>query len=405
MRPAGVPVLWVCRWKRATNRTAFATRRALRDNAVHMRHIDQQQSFDLPGYIQPGDVAPWWRQGRYKFAFDPAGGHYIVLGFYGTARDAVGLDALRAVIDNHHLADASKARVFCVSSDPSDAKELGADARFARLSFMWDTDKTVHRAYGVVSRTWIVLDPMLRVIEVIPFNLDGTHITALASLLERLPPPSLYLGNQASVPVLTLPNVFEPAFCQHLINCYEAHGGAESGFMQEIGGKAVEVLDGAWKRRKDFLISDPALIELIKSRMARRLGTMLQRVFQFKFSRIERYLVACYAAEDGGHFGPHRDDTVRGTEHRKFAVSINLNNDFDGGGVSFPEFTDQEFRVPTGGALIFSASLLHRVARVTRGRRYAFLPFVYDEESERIRVASLRFLAHQAPPLTPRSDA
>ena len=353
---------------------------------------EQHQPFDLPSYIQRGDVAPWWRQGRYKFAFDRAAGRYIVLGFYGTARDAIGQAALRAVRESRHLTDTGKVSFFCVSSDPVDATESGVATSFAGLDFMWDTDGTVRRAYGVNSRMWIVLDPMLRVVEVILFNIDGTHIRVLTELLNILPSPSLYLGALAPVPVLVLPNVFEPAFCQHLVLCYEEHGGRESGFMDEIDGKTVELHDPDWKRRSDFIVADTSLINLIKIRMARRLGAMVQRVFQFKFSRIERYLVACYSAENNGHFGPHRDDTVKGTEHRRFAVSINLNADFDGGGVSFPEFSSQEFKLPIGTALIFSASLLHRVSRVTRGRRYAFLPFIHDEEAECIRLGNLGFV-------------
>ena len=55
-------------------------------------------------------------------------------------------------------------------------------------------------------------------------------------------------------------------------------------------------------------------------------------------TRIERDLVACYDSETGGHFGPHRDDTGIAIAHRRFAVSINLNADFEGGEISFPEY-------------------------------------------------------------------
>jgi predicted 2-oxoglutarate/Fe(II)-dependent dioxygenase YbiX len=43
---------------------------------------------------------------------------------------------------------------------------------------------------------------------------------------------------------------------------------------------------------------------------------------------------------------------------------------------------------PTGGAVVFSCSLLHEATPVTSGRRYAFLPFLYDEEAARIREAN-----------------
>jgi predicted 2-oxoglutarate/Fe(II)-dependent dioxygenase YbiX len=115
-------------------------------------------------------------------------------------------------------------------------------------------------------------------------------------------------------------------------------------------------------------------------------------VHQFQVTRMERYIVSCYAAEDGGHFRAHRDNTTKGTAHRRFAVSINLNGDFDGGEVSFPEYGPRSFKAPPGGAVVFSCSLLHAVSQVTRGRRYAFLPFLYDDAAARIREENNRFL-------------
>ena len=84
---------------------------------------------------------------------------------------------------------------------------------------------------------------------------------------------------------------------------------------------------------------------------------------------MERYIVACYDAESGGHFNAHRDDTTFGTAHRRFACTINLNaENYDGGDLSFPEFGTRRYRAPTGGAVVFSCSLLHKVDTVTRGQ-------------------------------------
>ena len=77
---------------------------------------------------------------------------------------------------------------------------------------------------------------------------------------------------------------------------------------------------------------------------------------------------------------------------RRFAVSIILNDDFDGGEVSFPEYGSRGFKPPPGGAVVFSCSLLHAVSRVTRGLRFAFLPFLYDDEAAKIREANNQFL-------------
>ena len=119
--------------------------------------------------------------------------------------------------------------------------------------------------------------------------------------------------------------------------------------------------------------------------MQRRIVPEIKKVHQFDVTRMERYIVACYAAEDGGHFNMHRDNTTRGTAHRRFAVSINLNDDFDGGEIMFPEYGPRAFKPPIGGAVVFSCSLLHAVTKMTRGRRYAFLPFLYDEAAAAIR--------------------
>ena len=38
--------------------------------------------------------------------------------------------------------------------------------------------------------------------------------------------------------------------------------------------------------------------------------------------------------------------------------------------------------------MVFSCPLLHAVSRVTKGRRFAFLPFLYDEEAAKVREAN-----------------
>jgi len=101
---------------------------------------------------------------------------------------------------------------------------------------------------------------------------------------------------------------------------------------------------------------------------------------------MERYLVACYDGDNGGHFNAHRDNTTKGTAHRKFAVTLNLNSeDYEGGELRFPEFGSCTYKPPTGGAVVFSCSLLHEALLVTRGTRYAFLPFLYDEAAAALR--------------------
>jgi len=354
-----------------------------------MADTPQPHPFALKPHIQRGDPAP------YIQVFDTIAGRYIVLSFYLGARDTIGQATLRALHEHRELVEQKKAAFVCVSSNLAEKTELKLEQDFPSLTFLWDFDALVSRAYGVGRfRVWIILDPMLRVLDVIPFRSDGSDRQQLFAFLDRLPPPSRALGFETQAPFIILPNVFEPELCRHLIDIFEQHGGRESGFMRESGGKTVEIHDTKVKRRKDFTITDEALMEQIKARIARRIGPMMVTAFHFKPSWVERYLIACYSAEDGGHFGPHRDNTAKATEHRRFAASFYLNDDFEGGGLGFPEYSAQQIKAPVGAAVIFSSSLVHCVSKVTRGRRYAFLPFIHDEEAEKIRIANLQFLSH-----------
>ena len=55
------------------------------------------------------------------------------------------------------------------------------------------------------------------------------------------------------------------------------------------------------------------------------------------------------------------------------------------------EFSPEGLVAPPGGAVVFSCSLLHSVQPVTRGRRFAFLPFLYDEAAAALRAENLRY--------------
>ena len=53
---------------------------------------------------------------------------------------------------------------------------------------------------------------------------------------------------------------------------------------------------------------------------------------------------------------------------------------------------------------MFSCSLLHRAMPVTRGRRFAFLPFLYDDAGAELRERNTGFLEGDARQLPRRQD-
>jgi hypothetical protein len=79
--------------------------------------------------------------------------------------------------------------------------------------------------------------------------------------------------------------------------------------------------------------------------------------------------------------------------HGRFAVFLNFNvGEYEGGCLRFPEFGQQTYQPPTGGAIVVSCSLLHEATPITQGRRYAYLPFLYNDADPKIRQANQRFL-------------
>ncbi|MFN4159840.1 MAG: 2OG-Fe(II) oxygenase [Gemmobacter sp.] len=355
----------------------------------------------MPRYtsIAAGDPAPTFHQRsptNPRYAFDTAAGRYIVLCFLASAGQPKGAQAIAAALARRDFDD-DRACCFAVSNDPADEAEARLTNRPPGFRVFWDHDLRIARAYGVaplapdtgaVLPRWVVIDPTLRVIDVIPFARDGGDIARLSALLDALPPVDRFAGIPLQAPVLFLPRVFEPDLCHRLITLYDAQGGRLSGFMREVGGRTVGLNDPRHKARRDVMVEDADLIAALQDRIRRRVVPEIAKVHQFHATRMERYLVGCYTAEDGGHFAPHRDNTTTGTAHRRFAVSVNLNDDFAGGEVSFPEYARQGFKAPPGGAVVFSCALLHAVSKVTAGRRYAFLPFLYDDAAARIRDAN-----------------
>jgi peroxiredoxin/predicted 2-oxoglutarate/Fe(II)-dependent dioxygenase YbiX len=348
-----------------------------------------------------------------KFHFDTTAGRYLVLCFFGSASVEKNLQAIEHITAIKDFFNDERASFFGISIDPSDESLGRVTQSVPGIRYFWDFDWQVSKLYGALSEELpaadtqvtyypftLILDPMMRVLAYLPLSDLDRHNQAFDRLLATLPAIQEHAGVRLHAPVSIIPRIFEPEFCRELIEIYEKHGGKESGFMREVDGKTVGILDNSFKRRTDFdLDRDETYSQVcaaIRARINRRLLPEIHKAFQFKITRMERYLVACYDSESGGFFRPHRDNTTKGTAHRRFACTINLNaEDYVGGNLRFPEFGTQTYRAPTGGAVVFSCSLLHEATPVTQGKRYAFLPFFYDEDAAKIREQNLAFLTTQ----------
>lgn len=366
-----------------------------------------------------GVPAPWF-SGRTEtndsFSFNTVAGRYVVLCFFGSADFDDHRRILGDFMARSDQFDDTQATFFGVSIDPEDEEFGRISDRDKGVRFFRDFDRSISRLYGALPHSdspeqsvddalteyrpfTLVLDERLRVLAHFGFAFQSDmHVARVFQFLEAQPKPGPPTPAAMQAPVLIVPRVFEPDLCRQLIQLYNEQGGEDSGFMRDVAGQTVGIVDYGHKRRRDFTIEDEEMRTRCMHRIHDRLIPEIEKAFQFKATRMERYIVACYEGKDGGHFRAHRDNTTLGTAHRRFAVTLNLNAEqFEGGELRFPEFGPHLYKPPTGGACVFSCSLLHAATPVTSGTRYVFLPFLYDDAAAKIRDQNQKFIAESAP--------
>ena len=222
----------------------------------------------------------------------------------------------------------------------------------------------------------IVLDRAARIIDLQPAGPDADLAALFAAAAARVPreAPSLSV---CPAPILVIPNVASPEFCRALIDHFEASPHAQGVMASFVGGEAQARLDLDKKRRRDIELDAGSPIHtLALGLIAARVAPEIKRAFQRDITFADRILIARYD-DDGGYFKRHRDNAAPQTAFREFALSLNLNTDaYEGGELLFPEYNDHRCNPPAGSAIVFSASLLHEAAPVTRGSRYVLLTFL-----------------------------
>jgi peroxiredoxin/predicted 2-oxoglutarate/Fe(II)-dependent dioxygenase YbiX len=347
--------------------------------------------------LSVGDPAPWFvTQSIAKFAPDvTVGGYRSVLFFFGSASNPQIQPIVAGFLKAQVQFQQAGITCFGVSIDPNDRRLESQIQQPTHFRFLWDLDGDLSIRYGVCQLdknggiaydpTTFVLDENLRVLAVIPLETHVQHVDRVLNAVQQLPSPKSPRLIRHSAPALFIPHVFPPEFCQQLIHLYQADGGTESGFMKQEGDKAMVVVDRQVKRRRDLMLTDPALLEQINTYIWRRVKPEVEKAFQFRITYFERYLVACYDEQSQGFFRAHRDNTNIGMAHRRFAMTLNLNDGYEGGCLRFPEYGTDLYSPEAGSAVLFSCSLLHEVTPVTHGTRFVLLSFFYSDLDAKLR--------------------
>ncbi|MEG5138276.1 MULTISPECIES: redoxin domain-containing protein [unclassified Microcoleus] len=364
--------------------------------------------------LEIGDPAPWFSiaaSNNPLFHFSMAGGRRVVLFFFASAA----FEQIQAMLKSFQELSVEfktlQVPLFGVSVDPADKEQNRATIIAPSFIFFWDFDKKISQQYGVcrdVEQNGVagvhyapqtfVLNENLQIINILPMGESDKHAQQVLDFLKTLPPCEAARLATRHAPVLVIPNVLDKASCGALIDMYKTHGGSPSGFMRQIDGKTVGIHDDNFKKRRDFFIKDQDLQRQLSAIILRRVVPEVKKAFQFEITRFERYLIACYDAQSGGYFQAHRDNTSKGTLHRRFAMTLNLNvGEYTGGFLRFPEYAPHGYKGDSGTAIIFSCSLLHEATAMISGERFALLSFFYGDQDAVVRDANVKYIVDRSP--------
>lgn len=199
----------------------------------------------------------------------------------------------------------------------------------------------------------------------------------LSELLVNIPPQSSFEASRVPPPVLIVPNVISEFLAEKLISYIEKN---KNDAHQDSSG---------YKSRSHVFPARSLEYEL-DNKLCKSLLPEIQKVFFTDVSHRETYKICCYNSNDRGCFGKHRD-TIDPYLHRRYAMSLMLNDDYEGGGICFPEYCDEVVKVPKYSAVVFPGSLYHQVKAIDKGKRYVIISFLFSDAEARLKPCSERF--------------
>ncbi|MDF1793114.1 MAG: 2OG-Fe(II) oxygenase [Thalassobaculaceae bacterium] len=176
-----------------------------------------------------------------------------------------------------------------------------------------------------------------------------------------------------AAPAMILDKLLPDALCDALIAAWKAdnvEGTVNDGFKN--------VTDDTIKRNREHVVTDPEMQRTVAQQIGPRVMNEIQKVFNFRSPlRFEMLTVLGYGDDRKDFFAPHRD-SLRSERRRRFAVSLNLNEGYVGGELTFPEYGPHLYAPPKGAGAVFGCEVLHEAKPVTKGQRWVLTTFLID---------------------------
>ena len=326
-----------------------------------------------------------------RLADDYLSGQTLILVLLNRADDARRRQLLGELASRYDALEALETTVVAFSSDASAANNR---ALAAASGFRWpiaaDGAGQVFAGYGVhmdhgIGDRIIVVTPFRQVHAWFDDCEDiATTLESIMSNIEQSSRPGAGGNLELHAPVLQIPNVVTREECAELIRAFES--GSPFAVRPPKPGEfpgnyRIPVYDHNRQDRVDYIIKDAEMLRFLDERIFGRVVPMVKKAYAYDVTRREDLHIARYEGRREGNAIGHRDNVSAGTAHRRFALSMNLNDDYEGGDVVFKEFGPQGYKSPAGTAMVFSSALLHEVRETTAGVRYTLISHFFNEQS------------------------
>ncbi|HEX9722827.1 MAG TPA: hypothetical protein VGC53_00935, partial [Vicinamibacteria bacterium] len=194
-----------------------------------------------------------------------------------------------------------------------------------------DAEGAVSAVYGVPEGKGrvVVLDPSLRVIRTL--ETGAPMGSALAASVRDAVSELLWVEPRvllAQAPVLFVPRVLEPEVCERLVAVWRTCGNQETGVETSEQGMRTQAIRNELKRRRDHTVTDESLMKMLVRVVGRSVLPEVRRAFSYSATRFEGFKIVRYDGATGGFFRAHRDNLSPATAHRRFALTLNLNEGY-----------------------------------------------------------------------------
>lgn len=343
----------------------------------------------------PGDFAPFfitYDDQNQKRAIEVLAGRPVMMIFFPSGNKDYAQRLFRAV--NQQMQPHGKLEAWQVFITDTTAEQLPAFKKdvFINAPLWADPDRSIANAFGVadlknkrIATAGFLLNRNLKIIgrhvNLGPEQLAAAMVNECANLVasekQKFSNPQIITE---TAPVLIVPDALSPDFCDHCIHMFRTG----HTFEGTVGAEERAALRRDAKVRRDYVVHG-RLLDEIDDRLSRTLFPEISKVFGFDVSYRELYKIGLYSGESQGFFRQHRDNYDAPLGYRRIAMTLHLSDDYEGGGLRFPEYGDHIYRPRKGAAIAFSAATMHEALPVTGGERFVVVGFFHGDQDEAYR--------------------